>query len=457
MELIGDIFGTVADAVVWFVNRAMEIFYNIEVCFSRNINWYILLKTYWFLFLIEFPRYYLLETGIGLWYKFTTFRRRKLNARARMVLFSENPKVSILIPGKNEGAHLYTLLRSLQEQTYRNFEIIVVDDGSDDATPYICRDLERNGLIDIYLRLNERGGKASAANYGFRFATGKYIVHLDADSSLDRDAIEKVLLPFYLDTRVKAVGGCVKVRNYEETICTSLQALEYLKTIMVGRIVLNELGIYHIISGAFGAFDRETIENLGMWDVGPGLDGDITQKVRKGGYKVTFANEAVCMTSVPSSWYRLFRQRLRWSRSLVRFRLRKHLDILLPTRNWSFLNWLSNMENIFFDCVCNYMWFFYILSMIFLHTDRLLEILVVGWLIRFFFSVLAFGIIMLVTERPREEFKLIKYLPLSTFYTGYFLRIARLVGYTSEFFFFNSFRDKWNPRKTSVWAQADEN
>ena len=454
---MAQILGTVWDGVQWFVNRMMDLYYNIEVCFSRNMSMRTILEVYWYLFLIEFPRYYLLEIVICTWYKLTSRRRQKLQAKARMVLFAENPLVSILIPGKNEGAHIYTLLQSLDEQTYRNYEVIVVDDGSDDATPLICADLEKDGLITKYLRINERGGKASAANLGFDFSSGKYIIHLDADSSLDRDAIEKILLPFYMEPNVKAVGGCVKVRNADETICTSLQALEYLKTIMVGRIVVNELGIYHIISGAFGAFDKQAIKNIGMWDVGPGLDGDITQKLRKAGYKIAFANEAVCMTNVPSTWYGLYRQRKRWSRSLVRFRLRKHKDILLVNRNFTILNWLSNMESIFYDCVCNYLWFFYLFGLLFTYTDRLLEILVVGWIIRFFFASIAFGIIMMVTERPREELKFAKYLPLSTFYTGYFLRITRLIGYTTEFFFFNSFKDSWNPKKTSVWARAEEN
>ena len=95
----------------------------------------------------------------------------------------------------------------------------------------------------------QRGGKASAANFGTNYSKGKYVVHLDADSSLDRDAIEKILLPFYYDPKIKAVGGCVKVRNADASLCSSMQALEYLKTIQVGRMVTSELGIYHIISG----------------------------------------------------------------------------------------------------------------------------------------------------------------------------------------------------------------
>ena len=453
---IGDMAAAVGESLRWMFNRLMDIYYDIEVCFERNLDLYTLFRVYWYLFLIEFPRYYLLETVICLWYKITEPRRRRFETRARMVLFAENPLVSILVPGKNEGRHIYKLAMSLREQTYGNYEIIVVDDGSDDATPLICSDLERNGFIDRFIRMNERGGKASAANMALYFARGKYVIHMDADSSLDRDAIEKILLPFYLDSKVRAVGGCIKVRNDRDTICSSLQALEYLKVIMVGRIVTNELGIYHIISGAFGAFDREVLKNVGMWDTGPGLDGDITQKIRKAGYKISFANNAVCLTNVPTTWFALYRQRRRWSRSLVRFRIRKHRDILMPNSNWQFSNFLSNLESILYDCVFNYLWFYYIIGLLFGYTDRLLEILVVGWLIRLFFTILAFSVAMMVSERRREELRLAKYLPLSTFYTGYFLRITRLIGYTAELFFFNSFRDNWNPRKTSIWAQAHE-
>ena len=185
-------------------------------------------------------------------------------------------------------------------------------------------------------------------------AKGKYIVCLDADSSLDRDALEKILLPFYIDGMVKGVGGCVKVRNYKETICSSLQAFEYLKRIQVGRIVTSELGIYHIISGAFGAFERKTLKEVGYWDIGPGLDGDLTQKIRKAGYKVKFAEDAICMTNVPTKWYKLYHQRIRWSRSFVRFRLRKHADILLPTKNLTgyppWRVWFSTASSIFCGC-----------------------------------------------------------------------------------------------------------
>ena len=432
-----------------------DIVDGVVACFTRNLSWSAILNTYWFLFVVEFPRYYFLELVIAIYYKMTFRSRQKRQAIARMKLYIENPLITILAPGKNEGKNIYKLVKSLNEQTYRNYEIIIVDDGSDDATPLICRDLEKAGYIDLYLRSDVRGGKASAANFGTNYSKGKYIVHLDADSSLDRDAIEKILLPFYYDSRIKAVGGCVKVRNADASLCSSMQALEYLKTIQIGRMVTSELGIYHIISGAFGAFERETLMQVRMWDIGPGLDGDITQKLRKAGHKVCFAEDAICMTSVPTQWHALFKQRQRWSKSLIRFRLRKHFDILMPHKHFDILNWISNMENLLYDCFFNFLWLFYIVMLVFMHTDRLMEIFLVGWMIRYCFSLVAFGVIMMISERASEEKKLIPYLFISTFYTGYFLRSTRLLAHIKELFFFSSYKDPWNPKKTSDLAQIE--
>lgn len=420
--------------------------------FTRNLSWQVLLNTYWFLFFVEFPRYYLLEIIVTCWYKIRFRTRQKSQETARMKLYIEHPLVTILAPGKNEGKNIFKLVQSLREQTYNNYEIIIVDDGSDDATPLICKDLEKAGYINLFIRADSRGGKASAANLGAHYARGKYIVHLDADSSLDRDALEKILLPFYQDSQIKAVGGVVKVRNSHDSICTAMQALEYLKTIQVGRMVTSELGIYHIISGAF---DMSVLKQVGYWDIGPGLDGDITQKIRKSGYKVHFAEDAICMTNVPVKWSTLFKQRQRWSKSLVRFRLRKHADIFMPNKNFSFSNMISNLENIVYDFGFNYIWFIYIISLIFMHPDRLIEIFAIGYIIRMFFGYIGFIIIQWVSERPREERWLAGYVPLSTFYTGYFLRLARLFAHTKELFNFSSYKDPWNPRKTSEVAQSE--
>ena len=428
---------------------------GIIACFTANLSWEYIVTTYWFLIFIEFPRYYLTDIVAVARYGATWRSRVKSEEMARRALFLERPLVTIMAPGKNEGKNLYHLLESLREQTYDNFEIIIVDDGSDDATPFICADLQKAGHIKHYFRMTDRGGKASAANYGLEHAKGKYLVHIDADSSLDRNAIEEILLPFYMDRDVRGVGGCIKVRNAGDSMCASMQALEYLRTIMVGRMATDMMGIFHIISGAFGAFETETIRQLGGWDIGPGLDGDITQKIRKAGYKVRFANKAVCLTNVPVKWSKLFMQRLRWSKSLIRFRVRKHRDILTPNSNFSFSNMISNLDCIVFDCVFNFIWLFYIITLFLSNADRIADIMIVGWLIRLSFSILSFASMQAVSERAAQERRLGALLIFHTFYMGYFLRVARLVGHTVELFFYSSYRDNWNPEKTSSVALAE--
>jgi biofilm PGA synthesis N-glycosyltransferase PgaC len=247
-----------------------------------------LIRVFWFFFFFEFVRFFIVDFTTVLLWKLTAVFRKKRIIDGRNLFWAEKPLISIIVPGKNEGKHIFKLANSLKEQTYQNFELIVIDDGSDDETRVICNSLKKNGLIDIFLSNDVRGGKASAANLGLRYSSGKYIIHMDADCSYDRDAVENIIVPFYYDEKLGAVGGDVQVRNYRESLCASLQAIEYTDTISIGRISQSQLGIYRIISGAFGAFKKEALDSVGGWDIGPGLDGDITVKVRKMGYEIHF-------------------------------------------------------------------------------------------------------------------------------------------------------------------------
>lgn len=60
-----------------------------------------------------------------------------------------------------------------------------------------------------------------------------------------------------------------------------------------------------------------------------------------------------------------------------------------------------------------------------------------------------------ISERAAEERKLGAFLMFHTFYMGYFMRIIRLIGHTEELFFYTSYRDNWNPRKTSEIARME--
>lgn len=432
------------------MNEYFDEFYN----FTSSLGWTRFIRIFWFFVAFELTRYILIDFVSLLSNSLKTRLKKRKIEHAKERLRFENPFVSIIVPGKNEGKHLYKLLNSLNEQSFKNFEIIVIDDGSDDHTAIIGRSLEKSGLINLFLRNDIRGGKASAANLALRFTKGKYIIHLDADCSFDYDAIEQILIPFYLEDKVGAVGGNVMVRNYKENLCTSLQALEYYDTISLGRIVASHLGIYRIISGAFGAFRADIIQEINGWDIGPGLDGDITVKVRKKGYKIKFAPEAVCLTNAPNTFNKLAKQRLRWDKSLIRFRMRKHRDVFLPSQNFRWSNFVSFSENITYSFILNIKWLVYVADVIINNTSQVQYIFLANIFLYTstnYFKFLIFSLFRKRKNAPISYFLI--YIPGLVFYFGYYLRVVRTIAHFSEIFLKASYKDPWNPQKTSKFAK----
>ena len=240
------------------------------VDYWQSVGLYKMARIFWYFIIFELTRYVLFDSFILLIFKLTKKSRSKIWDRARRDFYNERPLISVIAPGKNEGKNIFKLVKSLSEQTYQNFEIIIVDDGSDDETPIIGKNLEKNGLIDVFIRNRMRGGKASAANLALRYCTGKFCLHLDADSSFDRDAVERIMIPFYIDPEIGGVGGNVKVRNYNDSLCARLQAIEYLKTISTGRIVTSFLGILQDYFWCIRSLSNGCIKTSGRMGYRPG-------------------------------------------------------------------------------------------------------------------------------------------------------------------------------------------
>jgi len=427
--------------------------------FLDNLTFWQVLYYFWPFFLIDFFRYVLLEIVLVprfLWRRRGRRERaRRQTARAR--LFTERPLVSVIAPGKNEGAHLPRLLDSLARQTYRTVETIVVDDGSDDETPAICRRYQRAGRLSLFIRNEVRGGKASAANTALKYARGSFVVHVDADSWLAPDALEKILIPFYLDPEVGAVGGDIRVNNVDATFATRLQTIEYMKSLSTGRTVSTMLGILRIIAGAYGAFRRDALERVGGWDVGPGLDGDLTVKIRKLGLKVVHEPTAACYTHVPDSFRKLARQRYRWDRSMVRFRMRKHRDVLLPSASFRLRNFLSSAENIFFNFLLNLKWWVYIFQIMIFHPTQLPVIVFINYVLYTLANVIEVAVAMALFGRSLRpvEARMFLFVPLVPLYTGFYLRVVRTFAYLMELIHGASYLDRWNPWKVSRVARRE--
>ncbi len=415
---------------------------------------------FWPFIFFDFTRYVLMDLLLLFVYMPRRILARPARNKAQKKLHAELPLVSVLVPGKNEGRHIAQLAASLKRQTYKNLELVIVDDGSDDDTEQICRRLEAEGKIDRFIRNTVRGGKASAANTALYFAQGKYIVHIDADSHLAADSIETILLPFYQYENIGAVGGDVRVANVTQSLATRMQCIEYMKTISTGRTLTSMLGILRIISGAHGAFRSDILHRLKGWDVGPGMDGDITLKIRKLGFRVIHEPRAICFTNTPVKFSKLAKQRYRWDRSMVRFRLRKHLDILLPSKSFNVFNFVASFDNVFFNLILNFKWWIYIFQLMFITSpdaDTIIAIFAINYFLYFISNIIEFIIVCLIYGNTARAMDIAQclYLPLVPPYTGIFLRVVRTYAYLMELFYKVSYHDKWNPWKVSSAAKKE--
>lgn len=101
-------------------------------------------------------------------------------------------KISVIVPAYNAGKYFENCIKSIVNQTYKNLEIIIVDDGSTDSTPQACDEwAEKDSRIKVIHK--ENGGAASARNIGLDNATGEYIGFVDADDYIDVDMYEIML------------------------------------------------------------------------------------------------------------------------------------------------------------------------------------------------------------------------------------------------------------------------
>lgn len=119
------------------------------------------------------------------------------------------PLISVIVPAYNVEKYIKACLDSLINQTYSNFEIIVVNDGSTDQTEEILRGYQSNPKFRIYSQKN--GGLSAARNRGIKLANGELVCFIDSDDSVKSDYLEKLVTPFIEDANVD-----ITVCGYQE-------------------------------------------------------------------------------------------------------------------------------------------------------------------------------------------------------------------------------------------------
>jgi len=292
------------------------------------------------------------------------------NLKTMSLLFKPRmlPSVSIIAPAYNEEKTIIESANSLLNLKYPEYELVVVNDGSQDGTLNTLityYDLKRSEyhflerlktapvraiyLNPLYPRLvvidKDNGGKADSLNAGINIASKEYYCGIDADSLLEPDSLLKLAaltLDYGVETpglggNVFPINGCDIDRGKLTRIAlpqnnlARLQTIEYLRAFMCGRLGWAQINSLLIISGAFGLFRKERVLAIGGYLTSNerygrdtvGEDMELVVRIarflreKKQKFRISYAYNANCWTEVPEDIKTLKRQRDRWHRGLI--------------------------------------------------------------------------------------------------------------------------------------------
>ncbi len=218
------------------------------------------------------------------------------------------PGVTVVVPAYNEELGIVAAVRSLAASDYPDLEIIVVDDGSTDATSEKVLEL---ALPNVRVIRQANAGKPAALNTGVAAARHDVLVLVDGDTVFEPSAMRALVAPF-ADPEVGAVSGNTKVGN-RRGLLGRWQHIEYVIGFNLDRRMFDVLRCMPTVPGAIGAFRRETLASVGgVSDETLAEDTDLTMAICRAGWRVVYAPGARAWTEAPSSLGQLWRQRYRW-------------------------------------------------------------------------------------------------------------------------------------------------
>lgn len=316
---------------------------------------------------------------------------------------NEAPSMSVLAPAYNEASTIIENVRSLLSLHYHNLEVIIINDGSKDDSLqkligaydlykvdfFVNEQIKTKPVRAVYKSHNPvyrklivvdkvNGGKADALNVGINVAKNDYYVCIDVDCVLEQDAILKLAKPF-LETsshRVIAAGGVVRIANsckiedghlvkvnLPKKFLPRVQTLEYIRAFLLSRMAWTRLNGLLLISGAFGAFDREIVIKCGGYNPNTvGEDMELVVRMRRymeeleEPYRVSFIPDPLCWTEAPSTYRILGRQRNRWTRGTIET-LRTHRKMFFNPK-YGLMGMLSYPYWLFFEFMAPIIEFF---------------------------------------------------------------------------------------------------
>jgi cellulose synthase/poly-beta-1,6-N-acetylglucosamine synthase-like glycosyltransferase len=248
------------------------------------------------------------------------FRRRLRKEKDPAVPDEALPRVSVLVPARNEAMVIGDLLHRLGELDYPpdRLEIIVIDDDSTDGTGAL---VERAAADDPRVRLFRvppgRGGrgKSAALNSALKIARFEAIAVYDADNRPEPDSLSRLCRSLVRDPRLAAVTGLFRVYNKDRNLLTRfihLESLAFQGIIQAGRWFLMKIAF---LPGTNFVIWRKDLEEAGGWDEQALTeDTELTFRIYERKRLVKFLPTAVTWEQEPERLRTWVRQRTRWAR-----------------------------------------------------------------------------------------------------------------------------------------------
>ncbi|HEX2031489.1 MAG TPA: glycosyltransferase family 2 protein [Actinomycetota bacterium] len=247
--------------------------------------------------------------------------------------------VTVLIPAYNEQAWIGETLRSVQRQTRKPDEVIVIDDGSTDRTAEVA------GHYGVrVVRGIRAGSKAGAQNLALPHVRTDAVVVADADTALHAEAIEHLLA--HLEAGMDGVSGGVLPR-WERGVWSRGRMMEYALGLRLHKRVQSHLGTLLVISGCVAAFRTDVLREIGGLDATTLTeDLELTWRLHLLGYRVGYAREGLAYPVEPYSWPLYKAQMRRWAGGFFqgvllhrrKFRRRPMLGFLVVAAIWDIVS-----------------------------------------------------------------------------------------------------------------------
>ena len=214
----------------------------------------------------------------------------------------ENELISIVVPIYNVENYLRMCLDSIQNQTYQNFECLLINDGSPDNSADICREYLAKDARFRYFE-KENGGSSSARNFGIERSEGEYVTFVDSDDWLEHDALQLLYDALKKENADISIG---RYNCYDESRCQYLfydsnpdDSLEVIE----GKEIIDREGVEEMKTGNWTVaylklIKRELLQDLPFPIGKMAEDTYWTWKVLLKASKVVYLNRCIY-------WYRV--------------------------------------------------------------------------------------------------------------------------------------------------------